>query len=188
MLLKRLTVGSIMLIFACAVSAQDRALPEPEYLNTAYVYDAASNKLISLERQNSNPAAKSKALGFGGIKATSEVPGLKSPVRFPADQKLVFVFMAPAGLDPQSLVRIVPLTPKKDHREIVRMQSKGVMGMGGVKSEGDKDDIPFNASKYSETSVQVSPAVPLQPGEYAIGQPYSPSLFCFGIDPASSNR
>jgi hypothetical protein len=75
--------------------------PEPEYLNVAYVYDSASNKLISLERQNASPAAKVKAFGTGGIKSTFEVPAIKSQVRFPSDQKLAFVFKAPPGLDPQ---------------------------------------------------------------------------------------
>ena len=181
-------VAIVLLTLPCAIVAQDRALPEPEYLNTPYVYDSASNKLINLERQNASMAAKGKALGFAGAKVTREVPGLKSPVRFPAGQKLVFVFKAPAGLDPQTLVRIVEFTPKKDHREIVQAESSGYMGMGGVHSGGDKGDISFNASKYSETSVQVSPATPLQPGEYAIGQPSSPTQFCFGIDAASSSR
>jgi hypothetical protein len=121
--------------------------PEPEYLNVAYLYDNTVNKLISLERQQARPAAKVKALGFGGIKGSSEITGIKSPVRFPADQKLVFVFKAPANLDPQSLVEIVRLTPNKDHREILRLQSKGFMGLGGVKSEADKADVPFNSAK-----------------------------------------
>lgn len=168
------------------IPGQER--PEPEYLNVAYLYDSASNKLINLERQNARPAAKPKAFGYGGIKGTSEVSGIKSPVRFPADQQLALVFKAPAGLDPQSLVEIVRLTPQKDHREILRLQSKGFMGLGGVKSEADKADVPFNSSKYSETSVQVSPMEPLPPGEYAIHQPGNPTLFCFGIDPAGSTR
>jgi hypothetical protein len=162
--------------------------PEPEYLNVAYVYDGTANKLVSLERQDAKAAAKVKALGFGGIKGSSEVSGLNSPVRFPADQKLVFVFKAPANLDPQSLVEIVRLTPKKDHREILRLQSKGFMGLGGVTREADKADVPFNSAKYSDTSVQVSPLEPLPPGEYAIHQPSNPTLFCFGIDATGPSR
>ena len=175
-----------LLVVAGPVFAQER--PEPEFSNVAYVYDSASGKLVNLERENARPAAKPKALGYGGIKSTAEIPGSKSPARFPADRKLVFVFKAPPGVDPQSLVEIVHLTSQKDHREVLRLQSRGFMGLGGVKSEEDKSLVPFEAGKYSDTSVQVSPAEPLAPGEYAIHQPANPTVFCFGIDsPAQSH-
>jgi hypothetical protein len=182
----RFPASIAILILSLPIFGQER--PEPEFLNVAYLYDSASNKLIGLERQNAKPAAKAKAFGYGGIKATSEVPGDKSPVRFPSDRKLVFVFRAPPGLDPQSLIEIVRLTSKKDHREVVQMQSKGFLGLGGVKAEGDKADVPFDAGKYSETSLQVSPVEPLAPGEYAIHQPANPTVFCFGIDPTGKSR
>ena len=176
------------IILPCLILAQEKLLPEPEYLGVVYVYDSASGILSNLERQSAKPAAKPKALGYGGIKSTYEVPGVKSQVRFPADQKLVFVFKAAPGLDPQSLIEIVRLTPKKEHREVINIQSKGFMGLGGVKSEGDKANVPFNAGKYSENSLQVSPVEPLWPGEYAIHQPANPTVFCFGIDPAGAAR
>lgn len=169
-----------------AVFGQER--PEPEYFGVAYLYDGTTNKLINLERQVAKPAAKVKAFGYGGIKSVSEIPGVNSQVRLPADQKLAFVIKAPAGLDPQSLVEIVRLTRQKDHREILQMQSKGLMGLGGVKNEADKANVPFNSSKYSDTSIQVSPVEPLPPGEYAIRRPSSPTLFCFGVDPVGSSR
>jgi len=68
------------------------------------------------------------------------------------------------------------------------LQSKGFMGLGGVKTESDKASVPFNSSKYSDTSVQVTPVESLPPGEYAIHQPSNPTLFCFGIDPVGSSR
>ena len=87
-----------------------------------------------------------------------------------------------------AFVEIVRLTPNKDHREILRLQSKGFMGLGGVKSEADKADVPFNSAKYSDASVQVSPLDALPPGEYAIHQPSNPILFCFGVDAAGSSH
>lgn len=184
MLLKQLLAVASLTILPNVMLGQDR--PEPEYLNVAYAYDSGSNKLINLERENASAAAKVRV--FRGIKGTSEIPGSKSQVRFSADQKLILVFKAPAGLDPQSLVEIVRLTPQKDHREILRLQSKGFMGMGGVKSEADKADVPFSSSKYSDTSIQVSPTEALPAGEYAIHQPGNPTLFCFGIDASVSPR
>ncbi len=123
-------------------------------------------------------------MGYGGIKSTTEVPGDHATVRFTADQKVIFVFKSLGNLDPQSLAQIVTLTSKKDHREMTAMQSHGVMGFGGLKDERDKSLIPFAASKYSATSVQISPTQALLPGEYAVSARGGGTFFCFGIDPA----
>lgn len=174
----------IVLGFGSAVFAQEQARPEPEYSNAFYSYDAASPKLLNLERQRATAKGKAKALGYGGIKMTLDIPGAASPVRFPAGQKLSFVFKASASIDPQTLVEVIRLTVSKDHREIPVLQSRGFLGLGGTRSDVSKDALAFETSKYSEGSAQVSITSPLAPGEYIIRAPSSQTVYCFGVDAA----
>jgi hypothetical protein len=183
MLVSAVAVTSLFLPL-CPLKAQQAApLPEPEYAATVYWLDSAANKLVPLERKQLNAAAKAKAFGFGGIKATMEVTGPKSQVRFPVGQKLEFVVRAPQDLDPQTLAEIVTLTVKKNHRELTYVESKGVFGLKGAKGQGDASNQPFEAVKYGQSSIKITPAAPLNPGEYAIRAPNQAIVFCFGVDP-----
>lgn len=166
----------------CVARAQQAAKPEPEYVGTVYWCDAAANKLNLLQRQKLNTAAKTRAFGFGGAKGMYQADGPKSNVRFTADQQLEFVFQAPQNVDPQTLIQIVRFVEKKDHRELIQIQAGGLFHPG-VKSEGEKASVAFQAKKYSASSIEISPAEPLQPGEYAVRSPNTLDVYCFGIDP-----
>src|SRR5207244_3640917 len=125
------------------------------------------NKLNALERQK--PRARTKMTSFVGGKAMSEVEGDRSPVRFAADSKPEFIFQAPQNFDPLGLAVIVKFTVKKGRREIIRAQTHGFMGLGGASSGGaDKESVSFQASKYNESSIRITPTMPLPPGEYGI--------------------
>jgi hypothetical protein len=161
--------------------AQDAPkLPEPQYLGTVYWFDAAGAKLSTLDRARLVVAAKMKAFGYGGVKGTLQAPGQKAAVRFTADQKLEFVFQAQLNVDPQTIAEIVAFDMKKDHRELVSMESNGPFG--GVKAGERRGEVPFQAAKYSESSIKISPTDPLKPGEYAVRIQSSPEVFCFGVD------
>ncbi len=156
--------------------------PEPEFSGTVYWLDRGSNKLNPLERQKVNMGAKVKAMGFGGVKSMTEIEGERSPVRFAAESKPEFIFQAAQYVDPQTLVQIFRFTVKKGHRELINLQSRGFMGLSGVHSgEADKVSISFQASKYNESSIRITPAMPLPRGEYAIQQ-LGREIFCFGVD------
>lgn len=170
-------------------AAQEAAKPEPEYFGQVYWYDAAANKLNPLQRQKLTLASKTKALGFGGMKAVSQTDGPKSNVRFAAGQGLEFVLQASPTLDPQTLVEIVKFDEKGSHRELTQASSGpifgGYVGKGGV-HQVDKARVPFQVKKYSPTSIEISPAEPLQPGEYGVRSPGGYDVFCFGVDPATA--
>ena len=68
----------------------------------------------------------------------------------------------------------------KDQREIV-MAKAGAMGFGAKSTNGEAQR-PLNFSKYGDQSLQVSPAGPLEPGEYVITSMGGQSGFLFGID------
>jgi len=171
------------------VRAQEIAKPEPEYFGTIYWYDATANKLNPLQRQKLTLASKTKALGFGGMKAVSQTDGAKSNVRFAAGQGLDFVLQASPTLDPHMLVEIVKFNEKGNHRELTQAESGplygGLIGKGGV-HQVDKSSVAFQVKKYSASSIEISPAEPLGPGEYAVRSPGSADVFCFGIDPPAA--
>jgi hypothetical protein len=167
-----------------AAHAQEAAkLPEPQYYGTVYWFDSGAAKLTMLDRQKLNSVAKSKAFGYGGVKATLQAQGPKASVRFQSGQKLEFVFQVPPNIDPQTLAEIVTFDAKKDHRELTYMESKGLLGMKGVQGAGDQGDIPFQAAPYTAAAVKISPSEPMKPGEYAVRIQKAPEVFCFGIDP-----
>jgi hypothetical protein len=173
----------------CVAGAQEAAKPEPEYFGTVYRYDAAANKLNPLQRQKLTLASKTKALGFGGMKGVYQTDSPRSDVRFTAGQGLEFVLQASPSLDPQSQIELVRFNVKGKHRELIMAESGpifgGYIGKGGV-HQVDKYHVPFQAKKYSASSIEISPAEPLQPGEYAARSPNALDVFCFGIDPPAA--
>lgn len=169
----------------CMASAQDTAKPEPEYIQTPYWYDAAANKLNSLQQQKLKSEYKMRALGYGGGKSTLLADGASSSVRFKAGQRIQFVYQLSPNVDPHTQVEIVKFTQKKDHRELYQGMSQGVLS--NAKMEENKAVVPFQLEKYSATSIAFSPAEPLEPGEYAVRRPSSFDIaFCFGVDPADA--
>ncbi len=173
----------------CIARAQEAAKPEPEYFGQVYWYDAAANKLNPSQRQKLTMASKTRALGFGGMKAVSQTDGSKSNVRFKAGQGLEFVLQASPNLDPQTLVEIVRFDQKGNHRELTMAVSGvlygGLVGKGGG-HQVDNARVSFQVKKYSASAIEISPAEPLQPGEYGVRSPGSYDVFCFGIDPPAA--
>lgn len=154
--------------------------PEPEFQGTVYWLDRGNNKLNALERQK--PRGRTKATPFVGAKSMTEIEGDRSPVRFAADSKPEFIFQAPQNVDPQGLAAIVKFNVKKGHREVIRARTHGFMGLGSVSSgDADTESVPFQALKYNESSIRITPTMPLPPGEYGIfGR--GMEIFCFGVN------
>lgn len=163
------------------VAQEVKKVQEPEYIGVVFSLDPAGT-LSPLERQQANIQTKVKAFGYGGAQSSSVFKGSKSPVRFKAGQDIRFVVRLNApGIEPDSLVKLNVLKVAKDQREIV-MAKAGAMGFGAKSTNGEAQR-PLNFSKYGEQSLQVSPAGPLDPGEYVITTMGGQSGFLFGIDP-----
>ena len=159
--------------------------PEPEFEGTVYWFDRLNNKLTSLERQKTHLEERAIPVPAFPAKGFIEVEGKRSPVRFATDSSPVFVFKASQGVDPQGLAQIFTLTVRKDHRELILSTGGGFKP--GRYSQEDKESVPFHASKYNESSVSITPTMPLPPGEYGIRLrgaelQVGTDMFCFGVN------
>jgi hypothetical protein len=160
-------------------SPDEIVLPDPEFHGTVYWLDRGNNKLNALERQKPMVAAHVNPIH---ARNTLEVEGKRSPVRFTADSKPEFVFQGRQGVDPQTLARIVTFTVTKGHRELTTMQTSGVFLPGAREKDPDKYSVSFQSSRYNGSSIEITPTMPLKPGEYGIELQTGRFYFCFGVD------
>jgi hypothetical protein len=161
---------------------------EPEYIGVIFYLDP-SNALSPLERQKTKMEVKTKAWGYGGMKMGNAYKGSQSPVRFKAGQDIQFIVRgrvaSHGGMEPpppETLVSLKALKVSKDERMSAVMEMK-VMGFG---SKAQDTSRPLVFTNYGEQSYRVSPAEPLEPGEYVMS--WGAGLggngdFLFGIDP-----
>lgn len=141
--------------------------------------------LVPLERQQSNTAFKVKYMGYGGAQSSTTYKGAKSPVRFKAGQDIQFVVRVQTvasalETEPDGMVNLSALKTSKDERSIIFIKT-GPMGFG-AKSDV-KAGLPLKYNRYGERSLKVSPAEPLEPGEYVMKTGASLGGFLFGVDP-----
>jgi len=177
---------TIVILPNLAATSQDAAkLPEPEYVNSFYILDSAGN-LKPLERQPVGVAAKSKALGLGGMGVSYEIQNEHSPVRIGAGAPLeIVVKLETRDVDPATIVLLYPLTIAKGKRQLL------ISGVHGFISHQTRSDLQNKQTqmvftKHGQASLKIEPASPLAPGEYAItvqSRDQQPTAYCFGIDP-----
>lgn len=161
--------------------------PEPQYINN---FEALSGgALVPLERQTATITGKTKALGFGGAKASSEFKPAQSPVRFSANALPSFVVRWPAAgtaADPASMFVLRQLKAKSHSRELVITNVRMIpLVPGATKMTTNLAEgvIPIAFEPYGEHSLKVALQSPLPPGEYAFsGRLAAMDLFCFGVD------
>lgn len=174
---KILALTCLLLTTSLAVLAQQ----EPQYVNQFFFLDSSSGKLMPLERQNANMKAKSKAFGIGGSSSFYEIKGDKSKVRLKAGKPMEFVVRGiPRQIDPSQMIQMVQFNVKKGKR---RWQFGGSGAFGtNAGTTFDEGAIMFNAAPYGKESLKISPAEPLEPGEYGISAAMGQQYFCFGVD------
>jgi hypothetical protein len=155
--------------------------PEPEMADIFYRLD--SGKLIPLERQAA--AIHGGAHGFMvmGMKVASEFPGSKSPVRFnSAHLDLIVRSIVPVtSVDPNTIYCLRKLNSKKKSRELLFMTGHASPIGGSTTTTPLEGILPVEFSKYGNSSLKMTTGE-LAPGEYAVGKPYGPAVFCFGVD------
>jgi hypothetical protein len=135
-------------------------------------------KLVALERQN--PPFKIKARGFIVVASSmsAQLKGGKSPIRVAAGQ--VDLVIRTAATDPQSIFVLRRLDAKKDSRQIVVSRGHVTPVGATFDSNNSGSSMPVEFARYGQGSVKASAKLPA--GEYAIGRPMGPALFCFGVD------
>ena len=177
-------LGLLMMISAPAqtTSPDSKSVSEPEFADVFYRLDAG--KLVPLERQAATMHGQAHGFIVMSMKTASEFPGSKSPIRFSAGQRLDFVvrsILAASMADPNATYCLRRLNSKQKTRELVTMA--GHVSPVGMSTKMNLAGValPVEFSKYGNSSFKMTTAE-LAVGEYAIGRPYGPAVFCFGID------
>jgi hypothetical protein len=169
----------LMLAFTCL--SQNAAL-EPDIAEIFYRLD--HDKLVPLERQAA--ALKGGAHGFivMSMKTSSEFPGGKSPVRFKSGEKLDLIVRSAvpvSAVDPNIIYYLRKLNAKKKTRELVMMSGHASpLGLSTTTTPAE-GVLPVDFTRYGSSSLKMTTGE-LAPGEYAVGRPYGPAVFCFGVD------
>jgi hypothetical protein len=170
-----------IVLLAIVVLAQTSTPLEPEMADIFYRLDR--DKLIALERQAA--AIKGSAHGFivMGMKTASEFPGAKSPVRFSSGHlDLVVRSVIPVtAIDPNTIYCLRKLNPKKKTRELLIMSGHASPVGATTTTTPAQGVLPVAFSRYGNSSLKMTTGE-LAPGEYAVGKPYGPAVFCFGVD------
>jgi hypothetical protein len=173
--LRYLPVASIALLSVICF-----AQSEPDSADVFYRLDG--DKLISLERQTAVIKGSSHGFMVVGIKAASEIKGRKSSVRFKAGAiDLVVRSAMPASIDLNTIYSLRKLTSKKNTRELIFSSGHASPLGSSVTTNMAEGAMPVEFSRYGQYSLKMSTAN-LPPGEYEVGRPFGPALFCFGID------
>ncbi len=179
--MKNLGFFCLLLSLYLTVVAQQPA-SEP---STDNVFMAlASGKLIPLEHQNAVLHAGGGGFMVAKSKASYEIPGPKSSVRFHAGQPMDFIVRSPlgaSGIDPSTFYTLRKLDATKKEREIVIMSGTFTPFGGSSHTDLSRGSVPLTFSKYGESSLKISVAS-LPPGEYALSFVTPQSVYCFGVD------
>jgi hypothetical protein len=176
----------IAILFFIALGASAQTPPEPDIFDIFYALPKDdSAKLVPLERQQITVHSKASGFMVVGMKASSEIAGGQSPVRFKAGEQLEFIVRSPfaaAAVDPNTFYGLRSLHAKKNKREIVFMTGHASPVGGSTKTDLSEGSLPVEFSKYGASSYKLT-TPPLKPGEYALGRATMPqTVFCFGVD------
>ena len=173
----------LMAVTLCSLTGvAQETLTEPEFADVFFRLDAG--KLISLERQTATIQGKASGFIVMNMKASMEIPGTKSPVRFHSDQPLNFVvrsMLAPLAVDPSTFYFLRKLNSKKKTRELVVMVGHASPGSATMNNDPAQGALPVTFARYGASSLKITTG-PLPPGEYALSGPYAQTFFCFGVD------
>lgn len=176
---KPLALAALALALGIA-QTQTAPVAEPEFNDVFYRLEGG--KSIPLERQAVQ--AKGHAGGFivMGMKTSALIPGGKSPVRFKASEPQEFIVKSVLGYyaDPNTMLWLRKLTPKKDRRELVIMSGHFSPVSSSVNTNMAAGTIPMEFSHYGQSSLKAT--VTLASGEYALSLMSAQFVFCFGID------
>jgi hypothetical protein len=170
-----------MLVIALTSFAQS-TMPEPEMADIFYRLDV--DKLIALERQAAVFQGSAHGFVVMKMKAAAEFPGAKSPVRFKGGERLDLVVRSAipiSAVDPNTIYCLRKLDPKKKTRELVMMSGHAQPFGASTTTMPAEGILPVEFSPYGKSSLKMTTGA-LAPGEYAVGHPYGPAVFCFGVD------
>lgn len=165
-------------------AGQNLAAPqEPQYANSFYYLDA-DGSMKPLEREPVGVGGRVRAFGFGGTSVSYQIQNDHSPVRFQVGAPIhIIVKLENHDVDPASLVVLYELRVVKNNRQLL-VSGMGFMG-SHTKSDLATKQLQMIFTKYGKDSLEIRPADPLPPGEYAVSvqsQGSQPVAYCFAVD------
>jgi hypothetical protein len=89
--------------------------------------------------------------------------------------------MPVSAIDPNTIFCLRKLKPKRKSRELVMMSGHASPLGASTTTMPAEGVLPVDFSRYGTSSLKMT-TTGLAPGEYAVGHPYGPAVFCFGID------
>jgi hypothetical protein len=161
-----LTAAAFVIMSITVAFAQNKKPFELQYFSVFY-YLPVSAQPVELERQIPNETVT-------GGKLLLSMPGEKSPVRITAATPMEFVVRVKENFDVASrTLQLFRFDTKKGDREYLTADKRTL-----------ENGIKLKARPYGSSSLKVTPAQPLPPGEYCLSRTTTPGGFCFGVDPA----
>lgn len=159
----------IVLFFSIQAVAQNAEqaikIPNPEYINHIYYYNASENTLVNLEKTEAGMKTKMKAMGFGGASAAYTIEGAKSTVRIKTGDSIYFVIKTGnTMMDPSMTLQLYKFESKKDSRDAM-MSTQGGM-MNKKKNNAGTAGVQFNLKKSGNDVYIIIPGSTFTPGEY----------------------
>lgn len=157
----------LLIVFAVSLlrvfgNSKIDSIPDPEFINQVYHIDKINQKLIDLEKANSEMKMKMKMLGMGGGSQAYEMDGNHSPVRFGADENSFVLSVGSTSMmsDPSMTLSLYKFEVKKNKREATMMQYSG----RGQSNNNNTLELKFK--KLKEGVFEVVVPKKLEKGEY----------------------
>jgi len=160
----------------------------PDWVNTVYFQNeagdlAALERTSAVQRRATSPLTDVvlPTMGVGGLRSNLhyyEIAGVKSPIRFPLDSKLIFVVRMPDGIDP-AVFNLFPLDATKSDRRTRQ----------NPKNRNTPLTLGLSIAPIADSTYTLVPMTGLAAGEYCFSPRTSNDGYCFGVDaPGGSDK
>jgi len=177
-------ISFLVMIMMCtkapaqAASETTKKYPVPEFINHPEYYGQDENKLVELEKPQTNTKRKKDfatgLLGLVKINTYMTIDNGHSPVRVKKRDTLLFIIRVNPGDDPSAIAELTGLKVEKKERKVLIADQKPFQS-----SEPAYKKIEFAVQKIQE-GVYLLIMTHLASGEYCMATPVG--VFAFGID------
>jgi hypothetical protein len=172
-------ISATMLFVAARTHGEENqagALPEPEYVGVFYYYDSGAHSLKELPVDDYRIHTLVPLTVFSNVRWKIRVPHKSSSFQVESGGKPSFVFQNSEVLN----VRLFQFSINDDEREFEKEKGKVNRGFYSNSSLNltSNPGLPVDVSKFGD-AYKITPAAPLEPGEYALTT--GERLFTFGI-------
>jgi hypothetical protein len=162
-------VFALMLVLSlnvCSAQSAPGKPVEPTAIGVAFRLVPSSQELKPLPDEQWKAKGK---VGWVTVTGNIIISRNSSSFRIKAGEKTEFVFISGT---PEN-ARLYRFDQKKDERQLELVKRKG-------REQETFQGIPFELTKFGESSYKLAPKTALEPGEYAIA--LGGKIFTFGID------